>query len=103
MISRLVMFIEDETKQITETPSFDFKSSSERKSRLLFELNRTCRGMDMTRLDGNVLQELSRLKSALALNEARIRAHLTAVKEISTIMVNILRNEDADGTYGELV
>lgn len=103
MISRLKAVIENETEKITGSSDFDFKGSSEKKSRLLFDLNRTCRTLDLTRLDDTVLEDLSRLKTALALNEARIRVHLTAVREVSTIMVNILQNEDADGTYGELI
>lgn len=101
MISRLKAVIENETEKITGSSDFDFKGSSEKKSRLLFDLNRTCRTLDLTRLDDSVLEDLSLLKKALALNEARIRVHLTAVREVSTIMVNILQNEDADGTYGE--
>jgi hypothetical protein len=102
VISRLGTFIELETEQIQTDKKFDFGASSEKKSRLLFELNRACRGIDFAALDRSVLHELSRLKQALAKNEARIKAHLSAVREVSDIMVTILRNEEADGTYGEM-
>ena len=101
VIARLGAFIELETEQIQNDKQFDFKASSEKKSRLLFELNRSSRGCDFASLDQSVLNELSKLKKALAKNEARIKAHLAAVREVSDIMVNILKNEDADGTYGE--
>ena len=103
VIARLGTFIELETDQIQSEKNFDFGASSEKKSRLLFELNRACRGLDFTQLDRAVLTELSRLKRALARNEARIKAHLSAVREVSDLMVTILKNEEADGTYGEMI
>ena len=103
VISRLGTFIELETEQIQSDRNFDFRASSEKKSRLLFELNRASRGCDFRELDRSVLTELARLKKALARNEARIRAHLSAVREVSDLMVTILKNEEADGTYGELI
>ena len=102
VIARLGKFIELETEQIQTEKNFNFGASSEKKSRLLFELNRASRGIDFAALDKSVLNELARLKQALARNEARIKAHLSAVREVSDIMVNILKNEEADGTYGEM-
>ena len=103
VISRLGTFIELETEQIQTQKNFDFGASSEKKSRLLFELNRASRGLNFSELDRTVLTELSRLKRALARNEARIKAHLSAVREVSDLMVTILKNEEADGTYGEMI
>ncbi|MEP1206271.1 MAG: hypothetical protein ABJM29_16950 [Rhizobiaceae bacterium] len=103
VIARLGTFIELETEQIQSEKNFDFGASSEKKSRLLFELNRASRGLDFSQLDRAVLTELARLKRALARNEARIKAHLSAVKEVSDLMVTILKNEEADGTYGEMI
>ena len=40
IIARLGTFIERETEQIETESNFDFGASSEKKSRLLFELNR---------------------------------------------------------------
>ena len=103
IIARLGTFIERETEQIETESNFDFGASSEKKSRLLFELNRASRGCNLQELDRSILVELVRLKKALARNEARIQAHLSAVREVSDIMVNILKREDADGTYGEMI
>jgi len=103
VISRLGTFIELETKQIQSDKKFDFGASSEKKSRLLFELNRASRGCNFNELDRTVLTELARLKKALARNEAKIKAHLSAVREVSDLMVTILKNEEADGTYGEMI
>ncbi len=103
VIARLGTFIELETEQIQSDKSFDFGASSEKKSRLLFELNRASRGCNFEELDRTIMTELARLKRALARNEARIKAHLSAVREVSDLMVTILKNEEADGTYGEMI
>jgi len=103
MISRVTAFIENETIQIRDDQGFDFRSSSEKKSRFLLELNRMSRTLDPANLDHQILTELSCLKTALRANDSRIRAHLRAVREVSKLMVDILQNEDADGTYGEFL
>ena len=102
VIARLGNFIEAETAEIQSNRNFDFQASSEKKSRLLFELNRASRGCDFSQLDRSVIQELMRLKQALAENEVKINAHLSAIREVSDLMVNIMKNEEADGTYGEV-
>ena len=102
VISRLGTFIELETEQIQSNKNFDFGASSEKKSRLLFELNKASRGCDFSTLDRSVIDQLAHLKKALASNEAQIKAHLSAIREVSDLMVDILKNEEADGTYGEV-
>ena len=102
ILTRLNTLIESETETVGADRDFDFKASNERKSRLLHELNRTGRKLDSVSVDGELLSELTNLKEALQRNEAKISAHLSAVREVSDIMVGIMRNEQADGTYSEL-
>lgn len=101
IIRRLSAYIEQETDQIEQNVAFDYRASSEKKSRLLYELNRASRTVDMRQFDNGDLAELARLKKALADNRLKIQAHLTAVRDVSRIMVDLIRNEEADGTYGE--
>jgi len=101
ILSRLRLFVEDETQRIGSSPNFDFQSSSDRKSRLLFELNRASRAMDPRMMDQGLVDELKKLKTSLKENEMRIKAHLNAVREVSSYMVGVLKNEEADGTYQE--
>lgn len=101
IIRRLSTCIEEETDQVQKDTAYDFRASSERKSRLLYELNRASRTIDFRTLDAACLEELRRLKKALAVNREQIQAHLTAVRDVSRIMVDFIRNEEADGTYGE--
>lgn len=102
ILSRLNLLIEHETAAIGADRSFDYQASNERKSRLLYELNRLNKSLGSTLVDEDLVQDLSKLKDALQRNEAKIGAHLSAVREVSDIMVSILQNDEADGTYSEL-
>ncbi len=103
IIDRLNLFIEDETQAMNVNSTFDYRTSSERKNRLLYELMRASRLTDFGILDKNTVSALSRLKSALEVNSASISANLSAVRDVANIMVNIMRNEEADGTYDEMI
>jgi len=99
IVERLLNHIRTETTSIRQGNKFDFKNSVERKSRLLFELNRASRAVDINTLDNQCLAQLAQLKTALQENETQLAAHLSAVREVSGIMVQLLKNEEADGTY----
>ena len=101
IISRLIEYIEQENSAIEGSGDFDFALSSERKSRLLFEFNRANATLDPAHLADETVSGLRRLKLGLVENERRIQAHLSAVKEVSGILVDIIRDEENDGTYGE--
>ncbi len=101
IISRLIEYIEQENLAIEENGNFDFVLSSERKSRLLFEFNRANATLDPTHLADETVAGLRRLKHGLIENERRIASHVSAVKEVSGILVDIMRDEENDGTYGE--
>ena len=57
--------------------------------------------MDFQGLAGECVAELKVLKENLRQNEIQILAHLSAVKEVTGTMVDLIKGEEADGTYGE--
>jgi len=99
LIGRIEEAIAEETAAIRTDVHFDIKASNARKSRYLYELNRALKG---TR-DGGTPPEhregLIRLRDKLADNELAIRAHLSAVNEVATMMQNVIRGAENDGTY----
>ncbi|MGI9353880.1 MAG: hypothetical protein ACR2PF_01750 [Rhizobiaceae bacterium] len=101
IVSRLTEYIDLENAAIKENADFDFALSSERKSRLLFEFNRANMTFDPTDLAHETVGLLRRLNDSLNENEQRIQAHLLAVKEVSGILVDLMRDEENDGTYGD--
>lgn len=101
IVSRLNTFIEKETEEIRDSANINFVESSERKNRLLFELNRVSRSVDFETLALECIENLRQLKENLKENEVEIRAHLSAVREVSGIMIDLIKAEEADGTYKE--
>lgn len=102
LLNRLNFFIEQETIEIGSNTKFDFKTSSEKKSRLLFEFNKASRLADHSTMNETLISELQRLRKALKINEAKIRTHLSALRDVSDILVNIIKDENTDGTYSNL-
>ena len=99
LIGRIEEAISEETAAIRTDIDFDIKASNARKSRHLYELTRALKGAR----EGNVPAEhrdgLIRLRNKLADNEAAIRAHLSAVNEVATLMQNVIQHAENDGTY----
>lgn len=99
LIGRIDEAIAEETAAIRTDIHFDIKASNARKSRYLYELTRALKGAR----EGNVPAEhrdgLIRLRDKLADNEAAIRAHLSAVNEVATLMQNVIQRAENDGTY----
>jgi len=99
LIGRIDEAISEETAAIRTDIHFDIKASNARKSRYLYELTRALKGAR----EGNVPAEhrdgLIRLRDKLADNEAAIRAHLSAVNEVATLMQNVIQRAENDGTY----
>jgi hypothetical protein len=99
IIGRIEEAVEEETASIRNNPAFDIKASNARKSRYLYELNRTIKGVDQPDLLAEHREGLTRLRQKLARNEAAILAHLNAVKEVANLLKNAIQHAEADGTY----
>lgn len=99
LLGRIEEAITEETAAIRTDIHFDIKASNARKSRYLYELTRALKGAR----EGNVPPEhrdgLIRLRDKLSDNEAAIRAHLSAVNEVATLMQDVIQSAENDGTY----
>ena len=99
LIDRIEQTVEEETIAIRTDLGFDLKSSNARKSRYLYELNRTMKGVSVADLQSDQRDGIRRLREKLATNEATLLAHLNAVNEVATLMRNAIQRSEADGTY----
>ncbi len=98
IIARIEEAVEIETKAIRTDVRFDLKSSNDRKSRYLYELNKAVRDIRPEVLQAN-RDGIIRLRGKLAENEAAIAAHLKAVTEIAGLIQDAIEQSEADGTY----
>jgi putative heme degradation protein len=99
IIGRIEEAIETETAAITSDRSFDIRASNMRKSRHLYDLNRALKGVNPADLAGRHREDVIRLKTKLAANEAAILAHLNAVTEVAALIKDAIQHSENDGTY----
>jgi len=99
LIARIEESIEHETSALRADPRFDIKASNARKSRHLHELSKAFKSTRKSSLSAEHRVALIRLRDKLTLNEAAIRAHLSAVGEVATLIQETIQRAQADGTY----
>lgn len=99
LIGRIEETVENETAELRTNMNFDIKASNARKSRYLYELSRAMKGIGESDFISEHRDGIRRLREKLARNESALRAHLSAVNEVATLLQNAIQNAEADGTY----
>jgi hypothetical protein len=99
LLARIEEAVETETSSIRQDPHFDLKSSNARKSRYLYELNKALKSSNDGHFAALHSEDISRLREKLAANEAAIKAHLSAVREVADLLQDAIQKFEADGTY----
>lgn len=100
ILDKVSACVREETEAIRSSRrDFDIGASNARKERLLYELNRASRIVELSNLDRDCLDSLRNLKHDLSVNAKLIQAHMSAVQEVADTMIDILRNDGVDGTY----
>ncbi|MCX7303239.1 MAG: hypothetical protein NTV73_02715 [Hyphomicrobiales bacterium] len=99
LIARIEEAVTEETASIRTDLRFDIKASNARKSRYLYELTRALKGAREGSVPAEHRAGLVKLRERLADNETAIRAHLSAVNEVATLVRNVIQRAENDGTY----
>ena len=98
-IQRLEDIVDQETAALNARKAINLKDFNDRKSQALLELTRMLRTLQGGPPNPVVAERVQGLKSKLAVNQAVLKRHLEAVKEISTSLADAIRNSESDGTY----
>jgi hypothetical protein len=98
-IARLEDVVEQETAALRSRASTDLRDFTNRKSQGLLELSRSMRLFQVARPSNAVLARLAGLREKLDTNSTVLKRHLEAVREVSTIMADAIRDAESDGTY----
>lgn len=98
-IQRLEDIVDQETAALNARKAINLKEFNDRKSQALLELTRMLRTLQGGPPNPLVAARVQGLKSKLAVNQAVLKLHLEAVKEISTSLADAIRNSESDGTY----
>lgn len=103
VIQRLEEVVDQETAALRARTPIDLREFNNRKSQGLLDLNKTLRVIGNVAADGGIAARLARLRAKLDTNRAVLKLHLEAVREISTIVADTIRNADSDGTYSQSI
>lgn len=98
-IQRLEEVVEQETAALRTRGVVDLNGFNDRKSQGLLELNRVLRGLDPSGTDTGLVARLAGLRAKLDVNHRALKMHLDAVREITGIMADAIRDSESDGTY----
>lgn len=99
-IERLV---ESETEALRSRAPIDLNESNNRKSQAVLEFSMAVRSLEGLPLDAELVQRLNTLRAKLETNQAVLRRHLEAVREVATVVADTIQAMDADGTYSQHV
>jgi len=102
-IQRLEESVAQETAALQTRAAINLKEFNDRKSQALLELTRSLRGLGASAQTPNpaLAARVGSLKAKLAANQAVLKIHLEAVREISTTLSDAIRHADSDGTYSQ--
>jgi hypothetical protein len=98
-IERLEETVEQETAALRSRAAADLREFNNRKSQGLLELSRSARHFQAAPPSNAVLARLASLREKLDVNKAVLKMHLDAVREVTTVMADAIRDADSDGTY----
>ena len=99
VIERLESIIDQETAGLRSRLGIDLEEFNKRKGQGLLDLSRALRPLGNRVADARTLAALARLRAKLEINRELLRNHVEAVREISTMLCDAIRNLDSDGTY----
>jgi hypothetical protein len=102
-IDRLEEAVEQETAALRSRTPVDLKEFHTRKTHGHLELSRAMRGLEGGVIEPMVRDRLSTLRAKLETNRAVLAMHLEAVREISTIVADAIRESESDGTYSSSI
>jgi hypothetical protein len=100
IIEHLSEIVGEETAHLRGGAAIDLKVANDRKSQALLELSRALRQVDPAAArDRAVAGSLAELRLKLEDNQAVLKLHLEAVREVSNIVCAAIRHAESDGTY----
>lgn len=102
-IERLEEAVEQETAALQTRAGIDLKEFNNRKSQGLLELTRAMRHIEGATPEPELVTRLARLRSKLEINSAALKMHLDAVREVSAVMADAMREAESDGTYSRSI
>ncbi|TPW26912.1 hypothetical protein [Pararhizobium mangrovi] len=99
VLTRLETVLHEENRRIGRDVDFDLKASNAAKSRCLYDLTQIARAVDNQSFSATAARRLEAAKGLLVENERKVGAHVAAVRAVSDLIKDAMREAEADGTY----
>lgn len=99
VIGRLSATIEEENYILAERRELSLDSLIYKKSQLLLELMRAQKSCGPEFIRFNLEREIRQFKSLMQANQQLLSVHLTAARDVSNTILDVLRHNESDGTY----
>lgn len=96
-LERLEELISTETHMLRSGARVDFDALNQRKTHALLEFTRVARALKPGAPPSQ--GRLAALRDALGANTEALDLHLSAMREITRLIVETIRSDDSDGTY----
>lgn len=98
-VARVEAVVEAETELLRSNQPAKLDEFNHRKIRCLLELSRAVNGMDPGALGDDGRARLETLRSKLEGNLRVLQMHLTAVREVASLITRAIQDAESDGTY----
>lgn len=98
-VERTEDLLDEETRALENRRVIDLVSFVRRKNQSLLEITRAARALKDFEVEPAVTDRLTGLKDKLERNQAVLRLHLEAVREVAELLAKAARDVDSDGTY----
>jgi flagellar biosynthesis/type III secretory pathway chaperone len=99
VIGRLVATIEEENHILEERRDLSLDPIIYKKSQLLLELMRAQKSCSLEFIKSNLEKDIRQFKSVMDANQQLLSVHLAAARDVSNTILDVLRQNDSDGTY----
>lgn len=101
-MQRIEKLVDRETDALRSRAAIDLKESNNSKSQALLEFGLAARSLEGVQLDPDLVQRLKALRGKLEVNQAVLRRHLDAVREVASVVAETIQDSEWDGTYSHL-
>ncbi|EDQ34615.2 hypothetical protein HPDFL43_00420 [Hoeflea phototrophica DFL-43] len=99
VLSRLETVIDAENKALGVERDYDLKRSNALKSRCLYDMTMLFKNIRPGQLAPGHKRRLDSVRAKLDVNQAKVKAHMDAVRDIADMIKESVAESEADGTY----
>ncbi|KZK81902.1 hypothetical protein PsW64_02492 [Pseudovibrio sp. W64] len=102
-IGRVDKLLSTENEALVGKGDIDLEESAYLKGRAMLDLDMAGKAVGPENLPSEIVVRLQELQEKLAVNMKLLSTQLNAVKEVSGLLSQVMKDHDSDGTYESLV